>query len=57
MPADAAKLKTPEVIARDNLYRDWEVTLHVMYTYDTVRHAVPGIEQKIVFPGNAYACE
>ena len=31
--------------------------VHVLQTYNTARYAIPGIEQKIKFSGNAYFCE
>ncbi|SEQ85093.1 protein of unknown function [Nitrosomonas sp. Nm51] len=49
------------IIARDKLRAETARlggnAVHVLQTYNTARYAIPGIEQKIMFSGNAYFCE
>jgi len=60
---NGSDLTYPErlIIARDSLRNKTKTlggnTVHVLHTVNTARYASPGVEQKIVFSGNAYACE
>lgn len=61
--AEDSDITYPErlIIARDRLRAETAKlggnTVHVLQTYNTARYAIPGVEQRIMFTGNAYVCE